>query len=61
VKRRIYEIQIQSLRHAIEHLHTLDLEDMAECAALFGTEDERELIQGVREALGNISSGDGHP
>jgi hypothetical protein len=54
VKRRLYEIQMRSLRTCIEHLHTLDLDDMAECAAQYGTEPERDLIQNVREALGDI-------
>ena len=60
MKRRLYEIHIRSLRHAIEHLYTLDLDDMAESAALYGTEVERNLIQSVREVLGDIPKGNSH-
>lgn len=60
MRRRLYEIQVRSLKHALEHLHTLDLDGMAECADEFGTQAERELIQGVRQALGDIPKGNSH-
>jgi hypothetical protein len=61
MKRRIYEIQLKSLKAAIEHLRTLDLQNMAEGAALFGTDADRALIQGVIEALPDLAPDHGHP
>ena len=60
MNRRLYEIQLRSLKTALEHLHTLDLDGMAESAAWFGTQAEWDLIQGVREALGDIPKVNSH-
>jgi hypothetical protein len=51
VNKTIYDIQIRSVRTAIEHLHLIDLSQLAACAIHHGTEADRDLIAAVQGCL----------
>lgn len=47
----IYAIQIRSLRQCVEHLHTIDLNELDRCAEFHGTAEDRALIAVVQRCL----------
>lgn len=52
--RKIYAIEMKSLRGCIEHLRCLDLTGMAELALSHGTVADRQLIAAVQAALATL-------
>jgi hypothetical protein len=54
--RKIYAIEMASLRRCLEHLRTLDLPGMQELANRHGTDEDRALIRAVSSALATIPS-----
>ena len=52
--RKIFRIEMDSLRQCVEHLRTLDLDGMEILAARLGSQDDRDLIAAVRRALADI-------
>jgi hypothetical protein len=52
--RKIFAIEMKSLRTCIEHLRTLDLIGMEVLAVSHGTAAERALIRSVRTCLASL-------
>jgi hypothetical protein len=44
VDRKIYVIEMTALKRAVEHLQTLDLPGMLECAHVIGSLDDVKMI-----------------
>lgn len=59
MNKTIYDIQIRSVRAAIEHLHLIDLGQLAACAIHHGTEADRALIAAAQGFLATLPGG--HP
>lgn len=59
MNKAIYDIQINSIRAAVEHLHTIDLAGLLTCAITHGTDRDRALIAGVMKCLVYMPTG--HP
>jgi hypothetical protein len=54
LKQRIYDIQIKSLRAAVEHMALIDLTELAQCVERHGTADDRALIAAVQAMLAGL-------
>jgi hypothetical protein len=56
MNKTIYDIQIKSVRAAIEHLHLIDLGQLAACAVHHGTDADRLLIAAAVGFLATLPS-----
>lgn len=54
MNKTVYDIQIRSVRAAIEHLHLIDLSQLAACAVHHGTDADRLLIAAVQGCLATL-------
>lgn len=52
--KRFYDIQIRSLRGAVDHLGVLDLGELDACARQYGTAEDRDLIRAIRFLLKKV-------
>lgn len=57
MKRAIYQIQIRSIRAAVNHLRLMDLSELAANAVKYGTPEDCTLIAAVAAALETLPSG----
>jgi hypothetical protein len=57
VNKQVYDIQIRSLRHAVEHMSLTDLDELDACAELHGTAQDRALIAAVILLLRGLPPG----
>lgn len=55
--RQIYRIQIRSLRNVVDHLRTLDLDQMATKCLEHGSPSECDLIDRARAFVTTLPSG----
>jgi hypothetical protein len=51
---RLYDIQIRSLRSAIEHMSLIDLTELHAEAMIHGTDRDRAMIEGIIALLAGI-------
>lgn len=56
MNQQIYDIQIRSIRTAIEHLHMIDLDELQEASDFHGTIAEQNLLKAVRHCLATLLS-----
>jgi hypothetical protein len=56
MNQQIYDIQIRSIRTAIEHLHLMDLDELQACAEHHGTAAERKMLIAIRHCLATLLS-----
>lgn len=52
--RKIFRIEMESLRRCVEHLQTLDLSGMEVLAARHGTPDDVQLIAHVKAFVSQV-------
>lgn len=57
--RAVYQIQVKSVVTAIEHLATIDLDELAACAEKHGTNEERRKIGLARQLVAQLAPGHG--
>jgi hypothetical protein len=57
MNQKLYRIQIASLRAALGHLQLLDLRELADCAVVHGTDDDKVLLAALRVALATLPPG----
>jgi len=50
----VYDIQIRSLRAAVEHMGLTDLRELHVCALLYGTPEDRALIRAMQALLNSL-------
>lgn len=60
MNRQIYDIQIKSLRRAVEHMTMIDLTELAQSAIVHGTPEDKALLAAVRTLLGALKHNSGH-
>jgi len=57
VKRKVFQIQMQTLRMAIDHLRVADLDELENCARQFGSIEDVVLILALRRMLPTLPTG----
>lgn len=50
----VYDIELKSLKACIHHLQTIDLDEMAAEATVYGTPEDRYLVAAVRSCLAGL-------
>jgi hypothetical protein len=57
VNHAIFQIQLRSIAGAVQHLHLLDLAELAESAKQYGTPEDQAFIDAVAKALKTLPPG----
>jgi hypothetical protein len=57
MNRKLFQIQIESIRQALGHLQLLDLRELADCAIVHGNDDDKVLIAALMVALATLPPG----
>jgi hypothetical protein len=57
MNQKLFDLQIASIRAALGHLQLLDLRELADCAIVHGTDDDKVLLAALMVALATLPPG----